>query len=613
MAANGYAGRYMADESSKAEQVANSDEIVLEFSGVSKTFLDARSKSRTTALENVSFAARKGKITGLIGPDAAGKTTLMRMAVGLMLPDSGTITALHKDAGRQSLDVQSEVGYMPQSFGLYEDLTTGENLDLYADLQGVPKSQRPPRYEELMRMTNLGPFTNRLAGRLSGGMKQKLGLACVLVRSARLLVLDEPTVGVDPLSRRELWSIIYRLVREEGTSVFLSTAYLDEAEKCDDVVLIHEGRILSQGPPGDFKDRVKGRTYMAVVSGLNKRSLTKELARQENVLDATIQGANVRLVTKRGSPQPIQDLFPDRSGVSIKPVPPRFEDSFVSILYERKSISQSTDHSDFHTAWPAQQSQPQNIVIQANDLVRRFGNFYAVDGISFDVRQGEIFGLLGANGAGKSTTFRMLCGLLPVSSGTIRVAGVDLRQAPAKARLRIGYMSQKFSLYGDLSVRQNLKFFSSAYGLAGRKRAERIAWALEQFDLSAQADGNSVSLPLGYKQRLAMACSLMHNPGILFLDEPTSGVDPLARRQFWNQINALAERGVTVMVTTHFMEEAEYCDRLAIMAAGRILTLGTPAEIRSTARTSRNPDPTIEDAFIRLIEQSEPNADEKGP
>jgi drug efflux transport system ATP-binding protein len=188
-----------------------------------------------------------------------------------------------------------------------------------------------------------------------------------------------------------------------------------------------------------------------------------------------------------------------------------------------------------------------------------------------------------------------------------------LRQAPAKARLRIGYMSQKFSLYGDLSVRQNLKFFSSAYGLAGRKRAERIAWALEQFDLSAQADGNSVSLPLGYKQRLAMACSLMHNPGILFLDEPTSGVDPLARRQFWNQINALAERGVTVMVTTHFMEEAEYCDRLAIMAAGRILTLGTPAEIRSTARTSRNPDPTIEDAFIRLIEQSEPNADEKGP
>jgi ABC-2 type transport system ATP-binding protein len=348
---------------------------------------------------------------------------------------------------------------------------------------------------------------------------------------------------------------------------------------------------------------------MAVSSGIKRRTLRAKLVRQENILDATIQGDNVRLVTKTDSPSDIQDILPDMPEVTIKPVPARFEDGFISILHKQKSVSESIDRSDFHTGRQQQRLESEKTVIQINDLRRRFGNFYAVDGISFEVYQGEIFGLLGANGAGKSTTFRMLCGLLPISSGIIRVVGVDLRLAPAKARMRIGYMSQKFSLYGDLSVRQNLKFFSSAYGLVGKNRAERIEWALEQFDLRTQADINSISLPLGYKQRLAMACSLMHDPDILFLDEPTSGVDPLARRQFWNQINTLAQQGVTVMVTTHFMEEAEYCDRMAIMAAGRILTLGRPADIRKAARTDRNPEPTVEDAFIRLIEENE--ADKK--
>lgn len=592
------------NDSVNTETETTAGEVVIEFSHVCKTFLDGKSKSKTAALNDINFVALKGKITGLIGPDAAGKTTVMRMAVGLMVPDSGTVMVLGKDASRQSLEVQSEVAYMPQRFGLYEDLTTQENLDLYADLQGVLKSERTDRYKELMRMTNLGPFTNRLSGRLSGGMKQKLGLACALIRFPRLLVLDEPTVGVDPLSRRELWSIIYRLVKEKEMSVILSTAYLDEAEKCDNIVLIHEGRILSKGPPESFKEKVTGRTYIAVSSGIQRRKLRAELVKQENILDATIQGDNIRLVTKSSSYSDVHNIPPEMPEIQIKPVPPRFEDSFISILHEQKSVSESSDHSDFDTG---RQRMPQSgkKVIQVNNLRRRFGNFYAVDGISFEVQQGEIFGLLGANGAGKSTTFRMLCGLLPISSGTIRVADVDLRLAPARARLRIGYMSQKFSLYGDLSVRQNLNFFSSAYGLTGKNRAGRIEWALEQFDLDSQADINSISLPLGYKQRLAMACSLMHDPDILFLDEPTSGVDPLARRQFWNQINALAQQGVTVMVTTHFMEEAEYCDRIAIMAAGRILTLGTPAEIREAASTDRNPEPTIEDAFIRLIEQNE--------
>lgn len=596
-------GGYTTNDSVNAETKVTG-ETVVEFSHVCKKFLNSKSKSQTIALNDISFIALKGKITGLIGPDAAGKTTLIRIAVGLMVPDSGTIKVLGKDASLQSLEIQSEVAYMPQRFGLYEDLTTQENLDLYADLQGVPKNMRSDQYSELMRMTNLGQFTNRLAGRLSGGMKQKLGLACALVRYPRLLVLDEPTVGVDPLSRRELWSIIYRLVKEKELSVILSTAYLDEAEKCDDIVLIHEGNILGKGSPKDFKNRAMGRTYIVSVSGIGKRTLKERLSQKEKILDATIQGNGVRLVTQTNSPLGIQDIYTGRSDVSLKPVPASFEDSFISILHEQKSVSESSDHSDFYTG---RQRRPQSgkKVIQVNNIKRKFGNFYAVDGISFEVQQGEIFGLLGANGAGKSTTFRMLCGLLPISSGTIRVADVDLRLAPARARLRIGYMSQKFSLYGDLSVRQNLNFFSSAYGLTGKNRAERIEWAMEQFDLDSQADINSISLPLGYKQRLAMACSLMHDPDILFLDEPTSGVDPLARRQFWNQINALAQQGMTVMVTTHFMEEAEYCDRMAIMAAGRILTLGTPAEIRETARTDRNPEPTIEDAFIRLIEQNE--------
>jgi ABC-2 type transport system ATP-binding protein len=244
---------------------------------------------------------------------------------------------------------------------------------------------------------------------------------------------------------------------------------------------------------------------------------------------------------------------------------------------------------------------PEESIIAVQELKRRFGDFYAVRGVTFSVKRGEVFGLLGANGAGKSTTFRILCGLLPASGGSLSVAGLDLRRAAAPARARIGYMSQKFSLYGNLSVRQNLNFFSSAYGLSGDRRTARIAWAIEQFELSSFADAASIDLPLGFKQRLAMACALMHEPHILFLDEPTSGVDPIARREFWRRIGSLAEQGVTVMVTTHFMEEAEYCDRLAIMAAGEILSIGTPSEIKALARTASLPEPTMEDAFISLI------------
>ena len=551
------------------------------------------------ALRDVSFSVRHGVVTGLVGPDAAGKTTLMRLAAGLLVPDSGAISVLGMDASTQSLAVQGSIGYMPQRFGLYEDLTVQENLDLYADLQGVPEAARAERYRELMHMAGLAPFARRLAGQLSGGMKQKLGLACALVRQPALLLLDEPTVGVDPLSRRELWDIVYRLVREQGTSVLLTTAYLDEAERCDDVVLLHDGRLLDQGAPTVLREAMRGHTYR-VTSGMDKRSLQNRLSQAPGVMDALIQGDHVRVVMQSDTPANFAALLPGVAGIEAAAVPPRFEDSFVALLKTGPDGSKTASRHAPRAA-PAPRVASDKPVIEVHNLQRSFGSFYAVNNISFTVSQGEVFGLLGANGAGKSTTFRMLCGLLPPSGGTLRVAGADLRHAAAAARARIGYMSQKFSLYGNLSVADNLRFFSSAYDLSGTRRKQRINWALQEFELSSLADLTSGDLSLGYKQRLALACALMHEPQILFLDEPTSGVDPLARREFWSRINALAGQGVTVMVTTHFMEEAEYCDRLAIMAAGEILTMGTPANIKAQTRSAAQPEPTMEDAFVGLI------------
>ncbi len=559
------------------------------------------------ALQHVTFEVIHGLVTGLIGPDGAGKTTLMRMAAGLLVPNEGEITVLGMDSVRQSLSIQAAIGYMPQRFGLYEDLTVQENFDLYADLQGVPKEARPDRYKELMHMTGLGGFTSRLAGRLSGGMKQKLGLACTLVRSPRLLLLDEPTVGVDPVSRRELWSIVYRLVHAEGMSVLLSTAYLDEAERCNRVVILHEGELLDYDSPQTLSARMKGRTYAVTVPGIKKREVQEKLAGRPNVTDAIIQGEWVRLVMDTQEPVEVEKVLPGMERASLQPVPPRFEDSFIAMLQPKASDKTGLPGSERISVGRSRAESSNGAVIEVKEVKRRFGDFYAVKGITFEVNRGEIFGLLGANGAGKSTTFRMLCGLLPTSEGSLRVSGVDLRRGVPTARARIGYMSQKFSLYGNLSIGENLRFFSSAYGLSGRRRDERIAWALEEFELLPWAGMRSIDLPLGYKQRLALACALMHEPDILFLDEPTSGVDPLARREFWHRINALAEQNVTVLVTTHFMEEAEYCDRLAIMAAGEILALGSPTEIKARVRAPGKPEPAMEDAFINLIEAREGN------
>ncbi len=573
-------------------------EDILRFRQVSQHF--ARGDEILRALDGVDFALAPGKVTGLIGPDGAGKTTLMRLACGLLRPAGGHIRVLGIDALADPQSVQSAVGYMPQRFGLYEDLSVQENLDLYAELQGLPPSGRAARYEELMRMTGLAPFTGRLAGKLSGGMKQKLGLACALLRAPRLLLLDEPTVGVDPVSRRELWSIVYGQVRSQGMTVLLSTAYLDEAERCDEVLLLHQGRLLGQGPPQTFSDALRGRVFHAGVPGMSHRRLQQALSQAPGVLDALVEGETVRLVMEPGSHPDPQTLLPQRKDLVIRPAEPRFEDAFVARLKQRPE--QAPPPLSLGTV-PAPDDDDE--VIRVRHLLRRFGDFIAVNDVSFSVRRGEIFGLLGANGAGKTTTFRMLCGLLPASGGELSVAGHDLHRARAEARRHIGYMAQKFSLYGDLSVSQNLRFFARAYGLRGERQQQRVDWALETFELTSYRSVNAGSLPLGFKQRLSFAAALMHEPRILFLDEPTSGVDPLARREFWARTNALAESGVTVLVTTHFMEEANYCDRLVIMAEGRVLAEGTPAEMKARARSSKLSDPTMEDAFIHLIEEYE--------
>jgi ABC-2 type transport system ATP-binding protein len=550
------------------------------------------------ALDGVSIEVRPGELTALVGPDGAGKTTLIRLMAGLLASDAGTLRVLGIDPAVEPQRVQDRIGYMPQKFGLYEDLSVQENLDLYADLHGVGAQERAQRYPQLMQMTDLGRFTGRLAGRLSGGMKQKLGLACTLVRSPELLLLDEPTVGVDPLSRRELWVIVEHLVREQGLTVLTSTSYLDEAEKAARVLVLHAGRALAQSEPAGVTRLAAGRSLaLDPGPGTTARSLQARLLDDPDIIDAVPDGGLVRLV-RSGDADATSSIRKAIAGLEATPVEPRFEDGFMVLL---RGTAAHEGGADIRLQRPLPPAQ-EGAVVEVRDLVRRFGDFTAVNHVSFEVRRGEIFGLLGPNGAGKTTTFRMLCGLLPQSGGTLRVAGVDVATAGAAARARLGYVAQKFSLYGSLTVAENLEFFASAYGLRGAARRERIDWALRQFDLGHHEHMASGELPGGFKQRLAMGAALLHEPDILFLDEPTSGADPLARRAFWRRITALAEQGVTVIITTHFMQEAEYCDRIAIMDGGRVLAQGSPAEIRKLAHPPEGRQASMEDAFIAVVE-----------
>lgn len=552
-----------------------------------------------TALAGINARVRRGLITGLVGPDGAGKTTLMRILAGLLTPSSGTVIVEGVDPVKQVDDLHQILGYMPQKFGLYEDLSVQENLNLYADLRGLTAEQRAESFKTLLAFTDLGRFTERPAGKLSGGMKQKLGLACTLLGTPKVLLLDEPSVGVDPISRRELWRMVGELAKG-GMSIIWSTSYLDEAELCSEVLLMHAGKLEYTGAPKQLMDSMVGRSvHLRGITGSRRKALQRAL-RQKEVVDGVIQGSAVRLVLRKAGEIPnIKDIDagPD---ASIVPVTPRLEDAFIDLLGGHPGgDSVLTEHME-ERKLPA--GVDTNAVISAKNLTRRFGDFIATDHISFDVHRGEIFGLLGPNGAGKSTTFKMMCGLLSPTEGSASVMGISLKDSASAARSQLGYMAQKFALYGGLSVARNLEFFSGIYGLRGSSQREMIDSMVKVFNLTPYLRTQAGELPLGFKQRLALSCAIMHRPAILFLDEPTSGVDPITRREFWTHINGLVDKGVTVMVTTHFMDEAEYCDRIGLIYQGKMIACGTPDDLKQQASQINESDITMEEAFIRLIQ-----------
>jgi len=554
------------------------------------------------AIASVDALVPAGQITGLVGPDGAGKTTLMRLMCGLLRPTAGTVRTAGMDPIVDGNALRSALGYMPQKFGLYEDLTVLENLELYADLRGVVGGPRATEFERLLAFTDLAPFTARPAGNLSGGMKQKLGLACVLLGGPSVLLLDEPSVGVDPISRRELWRMVGDLARE-GLTVVWSTSYLDEAERCARVLLMNAGQLLYAGDPTALTQRLAGRTVQVDGIESDRRAVLTRALAVDGVIDGVIQGSRVRLVLRAGAPHPDAAAIGAGPGSRIVPVAPRLEDAFMDLLGGGPGgSSEVAARMQVVTIDAALRES----VIEAEALTKTFGAFTAADRISFKVPQGEIFGLLGPNGAGKSTTFKMLCGLLVPSSGRASVLGLDLRHDASRARQRLGYMAQKFSLYGGLSVRQNLEFFSGVYGLRGSRRLATIREMEDVFGLGEFRDVAPEHLSLGFKQRLALACALMHEPAVLFLDEPTSGVDPITRREFWAHINGVVAKGVTVMVTTHFMDEAEYCDRIGLVYRGQMIAAGAPDELKRSVMSAALPDPTMEDAFIALVARQDP-------
>jgi len=493
------------------------------------------------AINNLSLNIEKGKITGLIGADGAGKTTLLRTIIGLLLPNVGEINVLGFNPFTQKDELNLHIGYMPQKFGLYEDLTVIENLKLYADLKGVNITPSPLEGEgrgegsiltKMLEFTTLAPFRDRLAGALSGGMKQKLGLACTLLGNPEFLLLDEPSVGVDPISRRDLIKMVREMITPE-TTVLWSTAYLDEAHNFDTVVVLDKGKVIYEGKPHD-----------------------------------------------------------------LAPTPSEFENKVIDLMGGyNKEESLIAKNYDYH-------APDVELTVEADNLEKRYGSkdkpFYAVKNNTFKIKKGEIFGLLGPNGAGKSTSFKMMCGLARPTSGTARIMGIDIKKNPEQARANLGYMAQKFSLYGSLTVKENLDFFALCYGISILEKDKKVNEVIEVFGLKEYENTKAQELPLGLKQRLSLGSALIHNPPVLFLDEPTSGVDVLTRRDFWNHIVSLSKKGVTIMVTTHFMDEAEYCDRISLFYKGETIAIGMPKELKQKANAN-----DMETAFINLIKESE--------
>ncbi len=571
----------------------------------------------TVAVAEVSLAVARGQLYGLIGADGAGKSSLMKTVAGVLAHDRGTVEVFGTriDSERAAERVKGRLGFMPQGLGLnlYPELSVEENIDFFARLRQVPAAELARRKEQLLAMTRLAAFRARAMKNLSGGMKQKLGLVCTLIHGPELIVLDEPTTGVDPVSRRDFWAILAQLIDSERLTALVSTAYLDEASRFDRLALMHAGRVLAEGKPSALvaaaglrvvqvqaapaalarlaehfaQDVRAGGTARLVVAAADDQSAA---AAVRGALGADDHGAAQLAVALPD----LEDLFvarllalEDRAGLQAEPAATPGLRGRGSNVPAQAGVSAGGPPAARAAAPPADDDGALQ-AIDARELTRDFGAFRAVDRASFEVRYGEIFGLLGANGAGKTTAIKMLTGILPPTAGVGRVAGADMRRAGQAIKERIGYMSQAFSLYTDLTVMENLLLFAGVYGLTREQAHSRARWAVALGDLHGHESEPAGRLPMGLRQRLALGCALLHRPRVLFLDEPTSGVDPIGRRRFWDTLRHLArEQGVAILLTTHYMAEADLCDRIALMFAGRVVADATPAQLKEELTAER--------------------------
>lgn len=533
------------------------------------------------AVRGISFAVQPGEVFGLIGPDGAGKTSTFHILGGVMEVSAGEVDLL----GKRPRHARPYIGYLTQQFSLYLDLSIDENLRYAAHLRKVPDKFYADRRAKYLGLMNLDQIGDRLAGQLSGGMKQKLALCCALISEPQILLLDEPTTGVDPVSRREFWDVLATLAHD-GMTIVVATPYLDEAERCNRIALMYDGEIQEVGTLTQLRNNL----------GLQRLEVrTDSIAASETVLLPLVQDQNTGITDVQTFGDRLDILAADlqqaethvRQTLNSKKIPllsietsqATLENVFVTRLRQQGSDPPFIPLP--RTQSNTQSSKNHRNAIRADALRKHFGNFQAVKGVNLNIEYGEIYGLLGANGAGKTTTIKMLCGLLPASDGTVSLAGRTQDLRSQDLRRRIGYMSQKFTLYDDLSVVENLEFYCGVYGVPLGDRRRKIDWVLETCGLVGQEDRLTGQLPGGWKQRVAFGASVMHEPEILFLDEPTSGVDPLARRQFWRLINDLARQGTAVLVTTHYLEEAEQCNRMGFMVAGEVVIQGSPSEIKA--------------------------------
>ena len=540
---------------------------------------------KLTAVKNIDFNVRQGEIFGLIGPDGAGKTTIFQILAGVMEATTGNKIEV---LGKLPREARLGIGYLTQKFSLYPDLSIEENLRYSAGLRRVPETKFQLRKVKLLRLFGLQQFSTRLASQLSGGMKQKLALCCALIAEPQILLLDEPTTGVDPISRREFWDLLAS-VAVEGVSIVVATPYLDEAERCHRIALIYEGQIQQIGTLAELRAslglhrlEVRAKDLPALEKALSGNSLDKGISdvqsfgdRLDVLVDNIEEGTNkIRQVLAQKGLQ-LDSLQADE---------PTLENVFVTRLRQQTSESAFIEFPRYRSREKKQKAHnnfTSKIAIGATNLQKTFGEFQAVKGINLEIKYGEIYGLLGANGAGKTTTIKMLCGLLPASAGEMILAGQSENLHSSQVRSRLGYMSQKFTLYDDLTIKQNLEFYCGVYGVPRKLRQEKINWVLATCGLVGNEDTLTSSLPGGWKQRVAFGASVMHEPEILFLDEPTSGVDPLARRQFWRLIRDFARYGTAILVTTHYLEEAENCNSMGFMVAGKIVAQGSPSQIKA--------------------------------